>query len=181
MDDIAADLNAVRPVTSGGTGVSTLAAFRSAIGLDLQAQMPSGGIIMWSGSVISIPAGWRLCNGTNGAPDLQGRFVVGAGGSYSVGQTGGSENITLTPAQMPAHSHTGSTNTTGAHAHGIQHEPRGDGFGGSTAVSTTSGAQVKNTNSAGEHSHTFTTGETGTGEAHENRPPFYALCYIQKV
>lgn len=49
------------------------------------APIPLGGIIMWSGSIASIPAGWALCNGTvqNGSqtPDLRERFIVGAGGA----------------------------------------------------------------------------------------------------
>jgi hypothetical protein len=51
--------------------------------------VPSGGIIMWSGSIGSIPSGYVLCNGSNGTPDLRDRFVVGAGNSYSVGNNGG--------------------------------------------------------------------------------------------
>ena len=51
--------------------------------------VPSGGIIMWSGSIGSIPSGYVLCNGSNGTPDLRDRFVVGSGTSYSVGNTGG--------------------------------------------------------------------------------------------
>lgn len=51
--------------------------------------VPTGGIIMWSGSIGSIPAGYVLCNGSNGTPDLRDRFVVGAGNSYAVGATGG--------------------------------------------------------------------------------------------
>ena len=51
--------------------------------------IPSGGIIMWSGSIGAIPLGYYLCNGSNGTPDLRDRFVVGAGNSYAVGNTGG--------------------------------------------------------------------------------------------
>ena len=51
--------------------------------------VPAGGIIMWSGSIGSIPSGYVLCNGSNGTPDLRDRFVVGAGNSYSVGSNGG--------------------------------------------------------------------------------------------
>ena len=38
---------------------------------------PSGMITAFAGS--SVPAGWTLCDGTNGTPDLTGKFVVGAG------------------------------------------------------------------------------------------------------
>ncbi|HTF21021.1 MAG TPA: hypothetical protein VK658_23260 [Chryseolinea sp.] len=52
------------------------------------ATMPVGGIIMWYGSIGSVPNGWALCDGNNGTPNLQDRFVVGAGSSYAVGATG---------------------------------------------------------------------------------------------
>ena len=51
--------------------------------------VPSGGIIMWSGSIASIPSGYYLCDGSNGTPNLKDSFVVGAGNTYSVGNTGG--------------------------------------------------------------------------------------------
>ena len=51
--------------------------------------VPSGGIIAWSGSIGSIPTGYVICNGSNGTPDLRDRFIVGAGNTYSVGNTGG--------------------------------------------------------------------------------------------
>jgi len=51
--------------------------------------VPTGAIIMWSGSIGSIPAGYVLCNGSNGTPDLRDRFVVGSGNTYAVGNTGG--------------------------------------------------------------------------------------------
>ena len=44
---------------------------------------------MWSGSIGAIPVGYYLCNGSNGTPDLRDRFVVGAGNTYAVGNTGG--------------------------------------------------------------------------------------------
>ena len=51
--------------------------------------IPSGCIIMWSGSIGSIPSGYYLCNGQNGTPDLRDSFVVGSGNTYAVGNTGG--------------------------------------------------------------------------------------------
>jgi hypothetical protein len=51
--------------------------------------IPAGGIIMWSGSIGAIPTGYYLCDGQNGTPDLRDRFVVGAGNTYAVGNTGG--------------------------------------------------------------------------------------------
>lgn len=65
--------------------------------------IPSGAIVMWSGSIDDIPTGWLLCDGTNGAPDLRDRFVIGAGSSYSVGSKGGSEttSVALTTTKQP--------------------------------------------------------------------------------
>lgn len=70
--------------------------------------VPAGVICMWSGSSAEIPAGWVLCDGSNNTPDLRGRFVVGAGGAYDVGDTGGADSVALTTAQMPSHSHGGN-------------------------------------------------------------------------
>ena len=86
--------------------------------------VPAGGIIMWSGAINTVPAGWALCNGQNGTPDLRDRFVVGAGSTYNPGNTGGSKDAIVVAHTHSAstgssgnHSHTGSTNTTGNHEH----------------------------------------------------------------
>ena len=46
-------------------------------------------ILLWFGSIGSIPAGYALCDGNNGTPDLRDNFVVGAGSTYAVDATGG--------------------------------------------------------------------------------------------
>lgn len=51
--------------------------------------LPSGLILIWSGAIVDIPAGYVLCDGNNGTPDLRNRFVVGAGDTYAVDATGG--------------------------------------------------------------------------------------------
>lgn len=51
--------------------------------------MINGLIAIWSGAIADIPAGWQICDGTNGTPDLRNRFVRGAGGIYDPGDTGG--------------------------------------------------------------------------------------------
>lgn len=56
--------------------------------------VPNGAIIMWSGTVATIPDGFSLCDGSNGTPDLRNRFVIGAGDTYAVGATGGSSTTT---------------------------------------------------------------------------------------
>ncbi len=54
------------------------------------AGMPGGVIVMWSGSIDAIPAGWVLCDGRNGTPDLRNRFVLGVGAAEYLGSAGGS-------------------------------------------------------------------------------------------
>lgn len=149
--------------------------------------VPSGGIIMWSGSPTNVPAGWLLCNGANGTPDLRDRFIVGAGGSYGTGATGGANTVSLNASQLPSHSHTfsGTTSTNGDHSHlyywtgagGPLNVPDVDQLAGVNFAA--SGP----TSVAGAHNHTFsgTTGATGSGAAIENRPPYYALAYIMKA
>lgn len=67
---------------------------------------PIGTIVIWSGTADNIPTGWQLCDGTNGTPDLRDKFVLGAGTTHNVGETGGNEEVTLTVEQMPKHNHT---------------------------------------------------------------------------
>ena len=53
--------------------------------------LPTGIIVMWSGPLDTIPAGWTLCDGRDGTPDLSNRFVLGASDDAEyLGSTGGS-------------------------------------------------------------------------------------------
>ena len=65
--------------------------------------VPSGVILMWSGSTDTIPAGWALCNGQDGTPDLTDRFILGAGTTYQPGTTGGAATVTPSVAARSAH------------------------------------------------------------------------------
>jgi hypothetical protein len=139
----------------------------------------SGMIMMWSGSIASIPAGWLLCDGSNSTPDLRNRFVVGAGSTYAVNATGGSAD-----AIVVSHTHTGSTSTAGLHNHGWTGQ-RGNGFpDGSTDLISPGDyrSHVAQTQilDAGSHSHTFTTNATGSSGTNANLPPYFALCFIMK-
>ena len=74
----------------------------------------TGMIILWSGAANAIPSGFVLCNGSNGTPDLRGRFVVGyhdGNGDYDVNDTGGAASVTLSTSQIPSHSHTTNNHT----------------------------------------------------------------------
>ncbi len=58
--------------------------------------VPTGIIAIWSGFIGDIPPGWGLCNGAAGTPNLQNRFVIGAGDSFNPDDTGGAATHTHT-------------------------------------------------------------------------------------
>jgi hypothetical protein len=142
--------------------------------------LPSGAILLWSGSIGSIPAGYYLCNGSNGTPDLRDRFVVGAGSTYAVDATGGSANSIVV-----SHTHTGSgtTDTVSDHQHIVYtNSNQGPAGGGGTYIGGNLAGPQQTSSAAGAHSHTvtITTASAGSSGTNANLPPYYALCYIMK-
>lgn len=147
--------------------------------------IPEQLIILWYGGVDDIPAGWHLCNGEAGTVDLRDRYIVGAGGSYDPGATGGAWELTVsgtvtvaghavTVDEMAAHVHpytdkyntTCSTNT---------YYPAG---GPPTCARTTETGTTPAAGGNQEHGHP---GSYATVNSISLLPPYYALCYIQKV
>lgn len=136
-----------------------------------------GMIMLWSGSIGSVPAGWALCNGSNGTPDLRDRFVIAAGSTYAVGATGGSADaIVVTHTHTatvtdPGHTHT--VNTIGGYTYGGNVNPG--------IVPTTNGGSINlgmSTVTTGISVSNASAGSSGTGA---NLPPYYALAYIMKT
>jgi microcystin-dependent protein len=151
-----------------------------------------GGIIMWSGAVAAIPAGWALCDGDNGTPDLRDRFVVGAGNGYAVGAKGGatththaiggsatlSGNVgatTLTTEQMPSHAHS-MTYRIGSGSVTVQTTPQ-------SIANYTNNQNTSATGGGTSHTHSISgsaslSGNTGSASS---LPPYYALAYIMFI
>jgi len=131
----------------------------------------TGMIMMWSGSIATIPSGWALCNGSNGTPDLRNRFIVGAGSTYNPADTGGTSD-----AIVVSHSH---TITDPGHFHYW-------GGGGNAQVGNDNGGANANGGSSNFATSTSFTGITGTNTTgqsgtNQNLPPYYALAYIMKT
>lgn len=208
--------------------------------------------------------GWALCNGAShysysakksiATPNLVDMFIVGAGDTYEVGDTGGLSEVTLTTPQLPVHTH-GVTDpnhshditdlghvhaaTSGSHTHTITSAPHNhtmdsagnhnhtitgvqaytydSGPAGPSIGQLDQGANSDlTTTSNGAHTHTvalatvsatassesvgvtvaeafvgitqtelsntgITVNNTGEGEAHENRPPYYALIFVKRI
>lgn len=167
-------INAV-PIANGGTGASNAADARANLGVaSANSSVPSGGIIMWSGAVASIPAGWFLCNGSNGTPDLRDRFVIGAGNSYAVGVSGGTKDAIVvahthsTSVSDPGHYHGGiptSSNDIGNNAPSYREGASPAGYGTTTSANTGISVSVASSGSSGTNA---------------NLPPYYSLCFIMK-
>jgi hypothetical protein len=251
-----ADAVAITALSASLTNLSnTVTANNTAQTAALAARLPAGMIAKWNGTVATIPAGWALCNGANGTPDLRDRFIVGAGNSYTPGNLGGAATVALAIANLPAHNHGVAdpghahsvydpghnhgfndpghnhyVNDPGhghhlndpGHAHGIPPGGWGqagqdngggsfisgaNGWGNYTGgINGTYGAATNMsmnnsgtgiwlnaaaTNCYNSASPTYvsiyasgtgiSTTNTGSGAAIENRPPYYALCYIMKL
>lgn len=117
-----------------------------------------GMIILWSGTIATIPSGWRLCDGTEGTPDLRNQFIVCADADDA--------GIAKSTIELTA-------NQTGgviSHFHRVQGSTAANQSG---AATTGAGYQV----AALSHTHSLSFNSTTT----ETVPPYYALAYIMKL
>lgn len=135
--------------------------------------IPPGAIIMWSGN--NIPGGWALCNGQNGTPDLRDRFIVGAGNGYSVGSKGGVTTHNL------SHSH-----TVNSHNHHIDFNIHkdlciDDCTDGADDGSKDVGSDSHGHRILGDTWHASPGTDAKLPSNVDNRPPYYALCFIMKL
>lgn len=155
--------------------------------------MPSGGIILWSGSIASIPSGWNLCNGSSSTPDLRDRFIVGAGTTYAVGNTGGATTINIQHSHtVNSHQHTGVD-----HLHYIDYYTYNDPSASDYDDTFEAGNEEDVSPAGSNHRHHITTYTQGadrsltTGAASPGTnnallttqsilPPYYALAWIMK-
>ena len=165
----------------------------------------TGVIQLYAGS--SAPSGWLICNGqavsrttyaalyavigtTYGAGDGSTTFNIPnlvnktVRGSNSLGKTGGADTVTLTTANIPAHTHTGTTNSEGAHTHNSWWSYHDSSISSSDAPKNAlyyHPSLSKATSSAGAHTHTFTTSSVGSGSAVTITNPYVMLHYIIKT
>ena len=178
--EVAGQLSAASVSASGSLAASSLSVSGNAsVGGNLSVDgavsgygtAPVGCIILWSGAPGNSPEGWALCNGqtVNGqkTPDLSGRFVVGYDENdrdyNAVGKTGGEKKHQLTIAEMPSHSHSITM------------------WGGDIDDSWKQQNNLYLTHNKYNYNNSRTTDSAGGDQPHENRPPYYVLCYIMRV
>ena len=161
---------------------------------------PTGGIIMWSGSVATIPSGWYLCDGTNSTPDLRNKFIIAADAddagvakttvTGTASQSGGTKDGTL-----GSHSHTFSGSVDDKYISTITGNT-GAGYdnpitinyaeGGAVSEDLTTGRDdggnrgIRVTGDIDSNSISGTTNTQGSSLTNTNLPPYYALAFIMK-
>ena len=164
-------------LTSAGSGTPTWAA-----------TFVTGMIIMWSGTIATIPTGWLLCNGSSSTPDLRDKFIIGA-----TADSGGAAktNITATPTQtggtkdaiVVSHTHTAtSTVTDPGHLHSIANARGGSPNGGGAYLQGADSPGGGTNTASAVTSITVATSNTteGSSGTNQNLPPYYALAFIMK-
>lgn len=148
--------------------------------------VPVGGIIMYDGLIADIPAGWQLCDGTNGTPDMRDKFVIGArqdnGGESRTNVTGAltksggtkdavvvthQHGVSLTSGGQSAdHTHTGTAASAGVHTHGVQYASGSNTGSSYPSRLSESGLTSVPTAGDGAHTHSVTTGGASVGHTH---------------
>lgn len=165
-----------------------------------------GIIVMWSGT--NVPSGWTLCDGTNGTPDLRGRFVLGSGKGENlterkINDKGGAEEHKLIIEEMPSHTHSplyaplknngkdiGLNDLTNNDK--ISYHVRSfKGTGGDDRTiirdNGSNSGEVYIPYVGGDKTITTVSGynenkpQTWATKPHNNMPPFYVLAYIMKL
>lgn len=201
---VSSGADAAGRLPAGSDGQAVMADSAETLGLKYSwGLIPIGGIIIWSGSVGTIPTGFSLCNGASGTPDLRDKFVVGAGSTYAVGASGGAATHTHTQGATgaeAAHTHTqGVTGAGGSHTHSFSGTTGGPSTSelavnagasfNSFALATHTHSYSGTSGAEATHTHTNPTTAAGSSHTHTNPttdagsslPPYYALCYIMRT
>jgi hypothetical protein len=117
--------------------------------------IPVGAIVLYYGTSTTIPAGYAICDGTSGTPNLKGKFIMGASSSGELLTTGGAETHIHSQAQ---------SSSEGGHNHAY------DPFNFSTPTTGNYIASGGSTLSHYSHYHTSSGGNTATDGSHSHSP-----------
>ena len=151
--------------------------------------IPKGAIIMYNGLSSEIPEGWHICDGTEGTPNLIGKFIKA---SKTSGEIGGNSTIQILEENMPRHTHTFvgnkvTTSEAGAHTHTFRGKyGNSDNANDRGCLESGSETDFITTSQSGGHTHTIDMGATqlsyqGEGKPIQFEPEYYSLIYIMKI
>src|SRR5215472_4685674 len=151
-----------------------------------------GEIKMFAGNFA--PAGWVFCNGallpidqnptlfqligttyggdgqtTFALPNLQSRVPIHVGPGFALGQTGGTESVTLTTSQIPAHSHVPTCNSQNATAAGP---------GGNVWAVPNPSVTIYSNVAPSLDMDPAAVGSAGGSQPHDNMIPFLVINFI---
>lgn len=144
---------------------------------------PNNIIAIWTGTIATIPAGWSVCDGGSGTPNLLDKFIRGSAAQGGYASTGG------------ALTHTHNSGTFG-HTHAIMGSKSSHGYSDtfpSSGFSYFTVASPSSTAAGNGHTHTGIWEDTGnpdnggTASANtaistdSNVPPYYYVAYIMKT
>ncbi len=167
------------------TGQQVAQAVTVSVSPDILHVTPIGMITLWHGVASQVPAGWALCDGQNGTPDLRGRFVMGADSERFQPANTGDGFLYLDVSHMPSHSHYAGASTNGRHGHITTFDNRGfstEAHGGQGLTNNNNSSLWSRwTDQQGDHTHTITVQPTGGGKPIEILPRYYALHYIKRI
>jgi hypothetical protein len=175
------------PTASAATN-TTQVATTAFVQTALSTAFTTGMIMMWSGTIATIPTGWVLCNGSNSTPDLRNKFIIGAhsdtaGVAYTTitgsnTTTGGTKD-----AIVVSHTHTATSSVTDpGHVHTFTNYSTANGGASTPVIANSNVTDTFSTNSAVTGITVATTNSTeGSSGTNQNLPPYYALAFIMKT
>lgn len=149
--------------------------------------VPPGTVIPVNISVSNIPEGWVVCDGNNSTPDLRDKFIKSTKtASDTPGNVNGQDSVTLSTAQMPQHSHGGSTpDNPNAHSHSWTTSGLWNGGGGACCISIggePEGFDTVTTSTNGAHTHSdVSSNNSGSDGSFDNQPEYIEMLFIKKL
>ena len=135
-------------------------------------------IRLWYGNTSDIPAGWAICDGGGGRPNLYDTFLKSIPDGVTEPETkGGYSSINLLTVNLPAHTHTFSTAANHAHGDSFLKRASANNIDLLTPYlgSYFTNFEITSPTDA-DHTHTF--GATGSGVTIDNTPAHYELIFL---
>ena len=161
---------------------------------DVGGVVPIGGIIMWSGTIATIPNNWLLCDGNGGTPNLTNRFIVGASQDESgLAKTTITTDLTriggTKDSIIPYHRHVILPNTDNAASNGLSAKgfiviTDDEGSGPDAITGLAEGPAFSDSLSGFSHisrDGSIQTKYVGVEATNKNLPPYFALAFIMRI